>query len=93
MIVEPVGLVVGDDNRALAPIRAGRDCVDLLGEQSFADLRIRIAGVVVVAAEDLCQLRVRIDRLPVANIAVAAAHIEDARRRQLLFGDRVKEFA
>ena len=50
VIVEPVRLVIGDDDRALAPdLRARGDGVDDAGVHRLGDLVVGIAGMIVVA--------------------------------------------
>ena len=93
MIVEAVRLVISDNDRALIPIRATSDGVDLLGQQPLADLRVGVAGMIVVAVENLGQLRVGVLRTPAFDVAVAAAHIKHARGRQPPRRDIAEKFA
>ncbi len=50
VVIEAVGLVVGDDDRALVPDPGLRgDGVDRAGDHGFAELPVRIRGVIVVS--------------------------------------------
>src|SRR5271166_3759661 len=62
VIVVTLGLVVGDDDGALIPVRAAGYGIDLARHQSFAQLRIRVPGVVIVASELCLDLGVTIER-------------------------------
>ena len=49
MIVEAIGLIVGDDDGALRPVWAVGDRVDRVAQKGFADLRVGVAWMIVVA--------------------------------------------
>ena len=51
VIIEAIGFIVGDDDGALRPIRAVGDGVDRVGQKGFADLRVGVAWVIVIAGE------------------------------------------
>ena len=49
VIVEAIGLIVGDDDGALRPIRAVGDRIDRVPQKGFTDLRVGVTWVIVVA--------------------------------------------
>src|SRR5208337_3720026 len=80
------------NDRAILPVWAGGERIDLIGEQGFGDLGVGITGMIVVAWEGLLHRRVLIDRLEAVEIVVAATHIEHtAVVRKLLIRDRAEE--
>ncbi len=92
VIIETIRLVVGDNDRAILPVRAGCDRVDLIGEQGFGDLSVGISWMIVVAREGRLHRGVGIERLEAVEIVVATTHIEHtAVVRKLLIRDRAEE--
>ena len=91
VVIEPVRLVVGDDDGALVPhLRPGRDGVDDAGHHRFAELTVAVAGVVVVAGLGLADrgtvgvrergrvVRVGHGRREAGQVGEAAADVEHA---------------
>ncbi len=89
VVVVAFGLVVGDDDGALAPVWAVGDGVDLVGDQRLADLRVGVARMVVVTIEVGADIggvrragRVRRVGLHAHDIVIAAADVEHAAGRR-----------
>ena len=92
VIVEAVRLIIGDDDRALRPVRAVGDVGDRPRRQGFGDLLIRVGRVIIVADERVLDRRRRIHRHEPVVVVVAAAEIEHAAiLRQRPAFDRVEE--
>ena len=51
VVIEAIGFIVGDDDGAFRPILAAGDRVDGVSQQGLADLRVGVAGMVVIAGE------------------------------------------
>jgi hypothetical protein len=81
VVVEAVGLVVGDEDDGVRPVGAAGDGVDFAGEEGLGELRVGVAGVVVVAVEFGGETRVGIERLEAEDVAVSAADVEEGRAR------------
>ena len=79
VVVEAIGLIIGDDDHAVLPVGAAHDGVDLVGEQRLADLGVRIAGMVVVAREGGADRGARTGGQQSVVVVVAAADVEYAR--------------
>jgi hypothetical protein len=102
MVVEAVGLVVGDDDGALAPdVRTAGDGVDHPGCHGLADLPVGVAGVVIVTGLGIVDRRHLVRRgVRVGDgggqahlVAVAATDIDDAAVRQIIVGEVAEEVA
>src|SRR5208282_4128301 len=78
MIVEAIGLIVGDDNGALRPIGAVGDRVDRVAQKGFADLRVGVAWVIVVALESGLDRRAGVARNEAIEVAISAADVIDS---------------
>src|SRR5208337_1478227 len=72
VIVEAIGFIVGDDNGALRPVRAVGDRVDRVAQKGFADLRVGVAGVIVVAGKRSFDRRAGRARNKAIEVAVSA---------------------
>ena len=81
VIVEAIGFIVGDDDGALRPILAVGDRVDRVGQKGFADLRVGVAWVIVVALESGLDRRAGRAGNQAIEVAVSAADVEDAALR------------
>ena len=82
VVVEAIGFIVGDDNGALRPILAAGDRVDGVGQKGLTDLRVGVAGVVVIARESCLNRRAGRARNEAVKVAVSAADIEDSAFRR-----------
>ena len=51
VVVEAIGFIVGDDDGAFRPVLAVCDRIDRVGQESLANLGVRVARVVVIALE------------------------------------------
>ena len=78
MVIIALGIVPGDDDRALPPIRTVGDRVDGGGHHGFADLRVGIGRMVVVAQEVLLDRCVGIGGGNPQGVGIAALHVEHA---------------
>src|SRR5208282_1313442 len=89
VVIVAFGIVPSHDDRAVLPIGARRDLIDGLGDHGFADLSVRIGGMVVVAQKVLLYGWIEIDRLQAKEVLKPALDEEDAalfRERLLIEG-------
>src|SRR5579884_1727103 len=94
MVIVAFGIVPRDDDRAVLPVRAASNGVDGLGHKRFADLRVGITLVVVIAHEILLNARIGIGRLQIKLILVTALNkVHSAAFGKRLPTDGVKESA
>ena len=78
VVIVAVRLIIGDDDRALRPVRAVGDVADRPRRQGFGDLLIRVGRVIVVADERVLDRRGWIHRHEPVVVVIASAEIENA---------------
>src|SRR5208283_3237728 len=84
------GLIVGDDNGALRPIGAIGDRVDRIAQKGFADLRVGVARVIVVAGISRLDRRAGRARNEAIEVAIPAADVIDSAASGAGQGGRVQ---
>ena len=78
MVVEPVGLVVGDDDGTVSPVWTVGDVAHSPGRERLGDLLVGVGRVVVISQEGMLDGRRGINGNQPIVVVVAAAQVEDA---------------
>ena len=78
MVVETIALIIGDNDGALRPVRAGSNGVYLISEEGFRNLGVRVGGVIIVTLEVGARGNIWILRNQTVKISVSATKIKDA---------------
>src|SRR5579875_3621250 len=78
VVVRTFGVVPGDDDGAFGPVRARGDLINGFGDESFADLGVRVTLMVVITQKLLLHGRVWIGGLQVEYIPVTAFYKKHA---------------
>src|SRR5579875_578113 len=78
VVVVAFAVIPGDDDSAVRPVRTFCDLINTFGDKGLADLRVGIAGVVIVSEEAPGASQLRIGRLQAHDVSFSPFNRDNA---------------